>query len=735
MMSKTSSAIFTVLAAAAALASSCSTTRVLEDGQYRLAKNKVEITNDRKFNPKEVEKYIQQKSNTYVLFGWNPFLNIYNWSGKDTDKFTNRLLRKIGVAPVVYQPSQVEASIENIERHLEYLGYYHSDVQSEVKVDRRNVDVTYTVTLGDRYKIDKIEFSVPEGEFSKDFYADTANISVKRGDYLSEYALEQETERSAAWMRRNGWFGFTKNYYAFEADTLVKKDTADLVMMVREYTRNQSPDNARPFRKYTFGNVNFTWDKGLVFNRRTLRNMNTIVPGELYDEWEVNTTYSRLSALKLFSGVNIAMTPRDTADIVDCDISLTRSRMQGFKVNLEGSTNSTGLIGVSPQLSYYHKNIFHGGEWLNLGFMGNFQYKSDDRNVRSNEFGVSGSISFPEFLGMPNTIFQGPSVPRTEINASYTYQDRPEYTRNMISSSFGYSGSLEGGRFFYQFYPIQAKIVRLTHLDPAFYETLSRNPFMRDAYQNHFDLGSGAMVYYTTCADLVPKVSYHYFRFQLDASGNIVGLFDKMMKTDQFGTRLIWGMPYSQYVRTEITLGKTFVFGKEDNQAIALRLLGGIGKAYGNSVTMPFEKQFYSGGANSMRGWQARALGPGRAKADTTFVIPSQTSDIKLEANMEYRFPMFWKVDGALFTDVGNVWTIDQVEEGGITQLRLEDFARSIAANWGFGLRMNLGFIILRLDMGIKLYDPSQDTDNWYGPDRWLKRGSYALHFGVGYPF
>ena len=140
------------------------------------------------------------------------------------------------------------------------MGYYHSDVQSDVKVDGRTVDVTYSVTLGDRYKIDKIDFSVPEGEFSRDFYADTANISVKPGDYLSEYALEQETERSAAWFRRNGWFGFTKNYYAFEADTLQKRDTADLLMMIREYTRNQSPENARPFRKYHFGDVNISWD-------------------------------------------------------------------------------------------------------------------------------------------------------------------------------------------------------------------------------------------------------------------------------------------------------------------------------------------------------------------------------------------------------------------------------------------------------------------------------------------
>ncbi len=735
MVSKTSSAIFPVLVIAFALVCSCSTTRVLEDGQYRLAKNSVEVTNDKKFNPKEIEKYIQQKSNSYILFGWNPFLNIYNWSGKDADGFASKLFRKVGEAPVVYNPSQVEASIENIKRHLEYLGYYNSQVDSDVKVNRRNVEVTYNVTLGKRYKIDEITFSIPEGEFSKDFFADTSNLSFKKGDYLSESVLEQETERSAAWMRRNGWFGFTKNYYSFEADTLERRDTANLLMMIKEYTRNQSPDNARPFHKYTFGHVDMTWDRDLVFNRRVLRNMNTIVPGEIYDEEEVNTTYSRLSALKLFSSVNVSLNPRDSLDIVDCDISLTRSRMQGFKVNLEGSTNSNGLVGVSPQLSYFHKNLFHGGQWLNLSFLGNFQFKSSDRRVRSEEFGVSGSISFPKTLGLPNTLFTGRNIPRTEVSASFTYQNRPEYTRNMISTSFGYSGSFSRNRFSYQFFPVQAKIVRLDHLDPAFYNTLAGNPFMRDAYQNHFDLGSSVMLYYTSCSDLIPRVSYQYVRFQLDASGNVLSLFNKSMKRDQYGSRMIWGTPYSQYLRSEVTYGKTVVLGKNGNRAIALRVLGGIGHAYGNSVTMPFEKQFYSGGANSMRGWPARTLGPGRAQTDTSFVIPSQTGDVKFEVNLEYRFPLFWKLYGALFTDIGNVWTLKAADDSKDSQFRFDDFRNSMASDIGFGIRMDLNFLILRLDLGMKTYDPSKGENAYYDVSEWLSKDSYAIHFGVGYPF
>ena len=722
--------------ATAVLSFSCSTTRVLGDGQFRLADNKVVVDNDRKFNTKEIESYIKQKPNSYIIFGWNPFLNIYNWSGKNADKGINKFLREIGTAPVVYQPSQVEASVENINRHLEYLGYYGSDVRSEVRVNGKRVTVTYSVTLGRRYRIGNVSFAVPDGEFKEDFYADTAAVSIRPGDFLSEDALEKETERAASMFRRKGYFGFTKNYFSFEADTLARRDTADLLMTVKEYTRNQTAEYARPHRKYFFGDVSISYDNDLKFNDRVLKNICTIRPGAMYDEREVNTTYSRLSALRLFSGVNVSLNPRDSG-IVDCDISLTKSRMQGFKVNLEGSTNSTGLIGISPQVSYYHKNIFHGGQWLNLGFLGNFQFKYDDRSVKSNEFGVSAGLSFPEFLGLPNSIFHGPSVPRTEINASYNYQNRPEYTRNMISTSYGYSGSLRNRKFFYQFYPIQAKIVRLTNLDPNFYTTLSGNPFMRDAYQNHFDVGSGLVAYYTTSTALVPKETYEYARLQLDASGNVLSLFNKAMKSDEYGSRLIWNTPYSQYIRTELTLGKTFVFGKNGGQALAIRLLGGVGYAYGNSSTIPFEKQFYSGGANSMRGWQARSLGPGNSKADTTFVIPSQTGDVKLEANLEYRFPMFWKLCGAVFTDVGNIWTLKETDsdKGYHTHFDLKNLAASLAADWGIGLRVDLNFLILRLDMGMKVYDPSLDTARWRSPSQWLKKDGYSLHFGVGYPF
>ena len=711
---------------------SCSTTRVLQEDQYRLADNNIQVTNDKKFNTASLTPYIKQKPNPSVMFGWNPFLSVYNWSngkGKGWDRFVQR----IGQAPVIYDADLVESSIENIENHLEYQGYYGSSVEADIKVKKKKVSVSYDVTLGKRYPISSIEYVLPQrGEFRNAFLKDTSSLSLRVGDYLSEASLETESELSGSAMRNEGFFDFSKNNFFFEADTLSVPDVAALKVTINEYTRNENPRDASPIRRFYIDKVDISYPENLNIREKVLRELTTIYPGQVYSEDVVNNTYSRLSSLKIFSTVNIGMTPKDT-NLVDCSITLSQSKLQGVQVNLEASSNSSGLLGISPQLSYYHNNVFRGGEILNLSFMGNFQFKFND-SVRSNEFGVSGGLSFPKFFPLPYSLFTG-AIPRTDVNLSYNYQDRPEYTRYIISTSYGYSGNVSN-KFFYQAYPLQMNIVRLFNLDPDFYNSLAADPFLKNAYQNHFDLGSGLMLSYTTDASSIPEKSFFYTRFQFDIAGNLLSCFNNMMKQDANGSRMIWNTPYSQFVRGEITLGRTWVFGRNSGQSVATRLLAGAGYAYGNSTALPFEKHFYAGGSNSLRGWQARTVGPGLSVMDDSFVIPNQTGDMKLEANIEYRFNMFWKFAGAVFVDAGNIWTLRNKGEGNSDQsmFRLDTFGESIAANWGLGLRLNFGFLLLRLDMGIKVHDPAR-VQKWVSPEQWLKRDGYALHFGVGYPF
>ena len=718
-----------ILAALAAiLAAACSTTRVLPEGSYRLTGNKIKVEGHQ-VRSSELSSYLTQKPNT-SLFGYSPAVAIYNWADT-SDTWWNNIIRSLGAPPVIYSEREVNASIDNMENHLEYIGYYGSKVTYEVEYKKKRAYVTYFVHPGKQYTIRSIEYELPQDyEFRREFNIDQQRTTVKEGQFLSEASLEAETVRSSEFFRNRGYFGFDKSFFFCEADTLSHDGTAALKMAIREYPRNGSPEEARPHRKFTIGDVTISYPTEIPIRTAVLEELNVLRPGRRYSERAVNTTYTRLSNLSVFNSVNVTMTPVSD-NVVDCDINLLNGGVQGFKANLEASVNSTGLFGISPQLNYFHKNFFHGGELFNMGLKGNFQFKTKDK-IRSTEFSVSSSLRIPKLIGLPNSLFRGPNLPHTDLTLGFSYQDRPEYKRMMISTSFGYTGTFRRN-FTYQFFPFQANIVRLGNISESFAERLVADLFLLNAYSDHFDMGMGGMLYYTTDPTPIPKRTYTYGRLTFDLAGNVLSLFNSAMPTNQVGQHTIWQIPYAQYVRGELQLGQTIRFGGGDNQAVAFRFLVGAGYGYGNSTTVPFEKQFYAGGANSMRGWQARALGPGGVEPwSEYFLIPSQTGEFKLEANVEYRFPIVWKLEGALFWDMGNVWNLkgtDWFERSGFS-------FDTIAADWGLGIRVNLDFILVRIDLGTKVYEPCRPADErLIGPAEWLKRDNFALHFGVGYPF
>lgn len=711
---------------------SCSTTRCLAPGEYRLARNEIKV-DDSRFATNELMPYVRQQAK-----GWTPFLNVYNWSDGSDSAFS-RFCRKLGTPPVVFNENLVLSSKENITNHLEHLGYYGSKVEAEEVLKGRNVTVIYNVSLGRRIRIGDVRFDIPEGgDFEEAFLADSVGMLVKPGKFLSERLLEAESERSAANMRNQGFYGFSKINYSFVADTLDTGGTAVLDYQVRDYPRGSGPDKSIPLEKYRFGDVTITIDDDIMFRDKVLKNLNCITPGAVYNEEAVNRTYSRFASLQAFSSVNVRTSPTDS-NTVDCNISLNKGKLKGFKVNLEGSVTATGLIGISPQVNFYHKNLFHGGEWFNMGFTGAFQFKPKDK-LSANEFGFTTSISLPEFLFFHEKRVKSTAVPRTEFKLSYNFQDRPEYTRHVVSASMGYLGRIRD-RFIFQLYPLQLSYVKLVNISDEFRKTLIENPYLSYSYSDHFDAGVGGTLYYSTDMDIVPKKSFWYSRFNFDASGNILGLFRDFLPKNEDQSAKVAGAPFSQYVKGEFNIGKTWRFGARNGQALATRFSMGAGYAYGNSVTLPYEKQFFVGGASSMRGWQARSVGPGFAKPNKYTLLPSQTGDIKIEADIEYRMRLFWKLEGALFAEVGNVWSlppygVDPIMIDDNTLFHFNNFYKSLAADWGAGLRVNLDFIVLRLDLGLKVHDPSRDEGSrWLGPGRWFSDNGFALHFGVGYPF
>ncbi len=711
---------------------SCSTTKLLPEGTYRLASQKVDLTTHDKSLPSSgLTQYIRQQPNSSLIFNWTPSLSIYNWSD-GSGKGINGFWERMGQAPVVFDPSLIPGSQENIAGHLETLGYYGSDVQTDVEYNGRLALVRYHVTPGKRYRIDEIVYEVPGGEFGEAFRADSANMTIHVGDYLSEESLEAETVRGAGVFREQGFYDFNKNHYFFEADTLT--DRTRLYYRIKAYSRGEVPTADTTINKYRIGRVTISLPQDIPFRESLLRKTNTIRSGAWYSERMVNKAYNRFSSLKLFNSVNIEMSPVDSTT-VDCDIQLGGTDLTGFKANIEASSNASGLLGFSPQLSFYHKNIFHGGEWLDLGFTGNWQYHPRTK-AGSSEFGVSASLSFPRPLGIGLQHIGSVYIPRTEIKTSFNYHNRPEYRRTLASLSYGYSGQALG-RFYYQFYPLRLNLVKLFSVSTPFVHTLVDYPYLWDMFEDQLDAGVSAMLYYTTDASVVPKTAYHAERINVDLSGNVLSLLNPLLPVyahPVLDQHMILGLPYKQYVRVELDFARVLRFGRSGEQALAMHFVAGAGFAYGNSVSMPFEKQFFCGGANSMRGWQARTLGPGSESLNPSYKLPSQTGNLTLEADLEYRFPLFWKVEPAVFAEVGNVWRTTM--ESGEEPFDFRKMPEQLAADWGLGLRVNLDFLLVRLDVGFKVHDPDAGADrHWLGPKDWIKRDGFAIHFGVGYPF
>ena len=758
----------------------CSMTKVIPEGQSLLTANELVFTTSKPDELSDLAKYIKQTPKKGI-FGYQFGVALYN-TGKGTGKGWDKIAEKMGKAPLIFNEDLVESSVKNMLNHMKFKGFYDSKITSSVKTENKKTKVTYTVTPGKRYIIDTITYTIPDVEMYDIMSEHRDGSLVKQGDWLSEDILEQESERLAEIFRNRGYYGFDKGFLFFTGDTLAHNGKSHLDIEIRDYLRSGSPKDARPHKVFSFSDVlvstrrNFTqvrtartemdsaatarrdslliaWrnqidtipygnikvisfsQTGNLVRKKVLNRLNLIKPGEQYDEDIVEATYSRFSSLNLFSSVNIQQQEEDSSK-VQTSIVLQASNVQGFKVDLQGSTNANGLLGISPAISYFHKNVFRGAEVLTVGLMGDFQFKLHS-DVHSTEIGINTTLDIPRFLFAPGKWFRGRTIPHTEISVSNSYQTRPEYTRNILSSSFNYNWNIKR-KLFWKVAPIQANIVRIFDIDSTFYRKIS-DPYLKNSFSNHFDIGVGASVYYISDPSIKPVKNFWYVRYGLDLSGNAISLLNSSLKKNDRGERLIWKSPYSQYFRMELSGVYTLKFGGNPNHMLAFRTLGGVGKAYGNSNMLPLEKMFWGGGAYDMRGWQPRTLGPGYAPRDSAFRIPNQTGDIKLEANMEYRFPIISMLNGAVFSDLGNIWTFDrknketgeEVDPKGV--FRTKDFYKHLAMDVGLGLRLDLDFAIIRLDLGFKTYNPA--TSQWTGPGEWFKKDNFELSFGIGYPF
>jgi outer membrane protein assembly factor BamA len=415
---------------------------------------------------------------------------------------------------------------------------------------------------------------------------------------------------------------------------------------------------------------------------------------------------------------------------------LTPHTLQSFTVELEG-TNSSGNIGAAGNLIYQHRNLLKGAENLEMSFRGAIEtlrdttYRSFDNMV---EFGTEATIDIPKFLLPFRTEqFIKKYNPSTSVSLASNYQRRPDFTRTYVTAGFGYQW--RGNRFTsHQVNPVELNLVQIPFMSDEFADFLE-GTYLFFAYQPHLITTTNYIFTYNN-QNIQKDRNFTYFRTSLESAGNLLYLLYEATGQERVdGQYKLFNNSFSQYIRGDFDI-RYYDFLDEAN-SLVYRFFAGAAYPYANSTAIPFEKQYFSGGSNGIRAWQVRDLGPGSfSQEERRNRYPNQTADIKLEANLEYRFDLFWLLEGALFLDAGNIWAISEEDEREGALFRFNRFYKDIAVGTGIGARFDFSFFIFRLDLGMKLRDPSAASgERWIPGNRKYGREDFTLNLGIGYPF
>ncbi|MBQ4126519.1 MAG: BamA/TamA family outer membrane protein [Alistipes sp.] len=784
-----------LIVALGVLCSACSVTRKLSGDEYFL--QRVDIKTDHTVPKKEriteleLEQYIRQSPNTRFL-GTNFYVWAYNLANPEKDNWWNNLKRKVGEQPILLDMSLTEKSAQNLKTYMNSRGYYGSEVSYEIDTTRRRnrAYVTYTTKQGLPYKITGISYDFRDRNLGPIIESDTANTLLKVGNIFDITALDKERERIAAYLNDRGYYNFSVNNIEYRVDTLQGNRTVNIRMIVKRNITGYDErgraimDDSRIYR-LTEINVMPDYDPAIERaeqNRRMLdttfyRGLNIVsegqpnvrpavlhsaiplTPNTTYNASLVDRTYNDIMSLGYFKSARIAFeelprgqndslvvnyagdgrdsySPKKFEDIREgylrCYILCSPTLKQGFNVELEGSSTSS-FYGLSATVGYQNRNLFRGVETLNTSVTFGYEYMKAPNTVKrkANEIGFAVGMAFPRFILPFELSTRNINMPRTNVELSFNYQDRPYYRRDLTRVSWSYTWRSRNGRYSYMLRPLDLNWINVAHINEEFFNSL-QNEYLRQSYKTQAIVGlSGSYTYNNQNKNVGGNATL--LRANFESAGNVLNIFERIFsKKVEGGYYNILGVRYSQYVRGDVSLSRKIVLGEKT--AIAGRIFAGCGVPFGNSVALPFDRLFYVGGSNSMRGWAPRTLGPGNTPAQET-AFPVQMGDMRLEANAEFRFPIWGMFHGATFLDIGNVWYLGrdktQVPEDGI--FHIDKFYKQLGMNTGLGLRIDIKFVILRLDWGIQIHNPNRPSgERWIHNLRWKNT---ALNFGVGYPF
>lgn len=751
--------------------SACNPTRHVPDGEYLLDKVKIE-TDSKSIPAGSLTTYIQQNPN-YRILGFLPLqLTLYNFSGKDTTNAVNRWFRKIGDAPVLYDKEAMDASCYQLTKAMSNMGYINAQVTADTIVKDKRMSITYKVKANEPFYIDTLIYDIPQADI--DSIAHAQPSLIKKGMLLDRALLNQERDRISALLRNNGYYTFIKDYFSFNADTIASSRGVELSIALHPMPSVEDinkPKSYDYYHRYYINKVyvitdpklhNFNIEEIDVNNTQNYKGIDIIygesnyltpraiaencfiTSGHLYTTDDVNRTYTSFGRLSYLKSINIRFIQHEVSDdnnLLDCYILLSPGRAQNISAELEG-TNSEGDLGVAAQLSYQHRNIFKGSETLTAEIRGAYESVSGTIegiiNNHYTELGGRMSLKVPKFVfPFVSENFSRRILATTDFDVSINFQQRPEYTRIIAGAGWRYNWSRARHR--HRLDLLDINYVYLPQYMEGFLEQIApSNPLLRYSYEDHFIMGIGYNYYTSNIATNTPMQkaplrNAYSLRSSIETAGNLLyGISNAIGAPNEDGYK-IFGIRYAQYIKANIDY--SYLHNFNQNHSIAFHAGLGIGVPYGNSTVLPFEKRFYAGGANSVRGWSVRSLGPGSYNGYNNYnSFIYQCGDIRLDLSVEYRAKLFWKFESAIFIDAGNIWTIDEYETQPGGAFHFDTFYKQIALAYGLGLRMNFDFVVIRADFGMKAYNPADNAVKWaiLQPD--FKR-DFAWHITIGYPF
>lgn len=754
----------------AVLMSSCSIRRFVPEGKYLVKSNKVVIEEKgTEISKSGVSNYITLKPYKSTFQTNIPFWFYYMEKRHPKSAIWKWFYKNFGKEPIYYDKAEADNSTVQMTRYLDNVGYFHSKVTHDVKTKERKrfVRVTYHIYPTKPYRINKISHVIEDSLVASYIMRDSAKFPVKKGDIYNAYTMDDERDLITERMKNSGFYYFNRDNIFYEVDSNFMNHTMEVTMRLKKsklaYKKylirdisiypnfsilhmNEKPtDSATLYvefgRRKIPNKLDFYYFGKPQVTPQTFSRSINIVEGLPYNLRSVTSTYNSLSDFKLFSNVNIQFdsVPHDSLNLLDCHITMQQNDRHSFTIQSEG-TYSDGDLGIKGSLSYTNRNIFHGAETFQLSLRGGLEgqhiigtggSESEKKVFNTRELGVTASLLFPKFLSpfALNNIARD-YLPTTNVSVGFNAQVRYYYSRYISTASFSYDWK-NSNRLVQTFTPIYLNGVKIANINSEFQNYLDAETSQRkkDQYTSHLLLGARYSLTYSS-QRFNKTGSFIYLRADFESSGNLLSLFNKTkIITENEGHHEFLGIRYAQYLRSSLDFRQHLDLGNES--WLVMREFVGIGVPYGNSKDLPFERSFYGGGSNGLRGWLYRTVGPGGYAPESEDI--EKTGDLQLELNAEYRFPIYNIFNGAVFVDAGNVWAYHPNESMPNAEFKFNSFYKQLALDAGIGIRIDVSFLMIRIDFAYAMRNPYPDENGNYW--RFGKGKNFRMQMGIGYPF